>query len=65
VHRIGVGPLQIELLHGGECFRGFATIEDVLETIFANGIKDEPMLIAEELFLVLISKPTFRNALCV
>ena len=53
---IRVQPLDIEFLDGGERLRRIAVVKHLIEPALANGFEDQTMLLAQNLFLLLISE---------
>src|SRR5271167_4020896 len=48
--------MHIEFFRGGQLFRRFLLIENRIELAVANRVKHQAMLIAQDLFLLLVGK---------
>ncbi len=51
-----IKPLNVEFLLRGQALGGLALVEDVRQKTVADGVENQPVLIAENLLLLLIGK---------
>lgn len=65
VHRIGIEPMHVQFLNGGQTFCRVPFIEGSVQTAITDRIEDQAMLIPKNLLFLLVGEPSRSPLVCI